>query len=57
MSHSRDPYDRSHEPQADDVYGQEPWMLDPYADPYAGQTAQSAPEGYTPEQLYAQEPH
>lgn len=57
MSHSREPYDRSHEPQADDVYGQEPWMLDPYADPYAGQTGQSAPEGYTPEQLYAQEPY
>ncbi|MFI5625408.1 DUF5719 family protein [Nocardioides sp. NPDC051685] len=57
MSHSRDPYDRSHEPQADDVYGQEPWMLDPYADPYAGQTAQNPPEGYTPEQLYAQEPY
>ncbi|OIJ23779.1 DUF5719 family protein [Nocardioides luteus] len=57
MSHSRDPYDRSHDPQADDVYGQEPWMLDPYADPYAGQTAQNPPEGYTPEQLYAQEPY
>ena len=57
MSHSRDPYDRSHEPQTDDVYGQEPWMLDPYADPYAGQTAQNPPEGYTPEQLYAQEPY
>lgn len=55
MSHSRDPYDRSHEPQADDVYGQEPWMLDPYADPYAA--GQTAPEGYTPEQLYAQEPY
>lgn len=54
---SRDPYDRSHEPQTDDVYGQEPWMLDPYADPYAGQTAQNPPEGYTPEQLYAQEPY
>ena len=57
MSHSREPYDRSHEPQADDVYGQEPWMLDPFADPYAGQTAQTPPEGYTPEQLYAQEPY
>lgn len=57
MSHSREPYDRSHEPQADDVYGQEPWMLDPFSDPYAGQTAQTPPEGYTPEQLYAQEPY
>ncbi|MBG6094851.1 DUF5719 family protein [Nocardioides luteus] len=55
MSHSRDPYDRSHDPQTDDVYGQEPWMLDPYADPYAA--GQTAPEGYTPEQLYAQEPY
>ncbi|WP_406027464.1 DUF5719 family protein [Nocardioides sp. NBC_00850] len=57
MSHSRDPYDRSQEPQTDDVYGQEPWMLDPFADPYTGQTAQTPPEGYTPEQLYAQEPY
>ncbi len=57
MSHSRDPYDRSHEPQDDDVYGQEPWMLDPFSDPYAGQTAQTPPEGYTPEQLYAQQPY
>lgn len=57
MSHSRDPYDRPHEPQDDDVYGQEPWMLDPFSDPYAGQTAQTPPEGYTPEQLYAQQPY
>lgn len=57
MSHPRDPYDRSHDPQADDVYGQEPWMLDPYADPYAGQTPGHLAPEYTPEQIYAQEPY
>ncbi len=56
MSHSRDPYDGSQEP-ADDAYGQEPWMLDPYADSYAGQPGQAAPEPFTPEQIYAQEPY
>ncbi|GGU18333.1 DUF5719 family protein [Nocardioides albus] len=57
MSHSRDPYDRSQEPPADDVYGQEPWMLDPYSDPYAGQTPGHLAPEYTPEQIYAQEPY
>lgn len=66
MNHPRDPYDRPPEPPGDDAYGQEPWMLDPYADPYADPygdpyteplTGQAAPERFTPEQLYAQEPY
>ena len=63
MSYPRDPYDRSQREPADDghgadeVYGQEPWMLDPYGDSYAGQPGESAPEPYTPEQIYAQEPY
>ncbi|NYI79232.1 DUF5719 family protein [Nocardioides panzhihuensis] len=61
MSDPRDPYDRSQEQPADDVYGQEPWMLDPYADPYAdpyvGQTPGHVAPEYTPEQIYAQEPY
>jgi hypothetical protein len=57
MSDPRDPYDRSQEPPADDVYGQEPWMLDPYADPYTGQTPEHLAPEYTPEQIYAQEPY
>ncbi|GGR68405.1 hypothetical protein J2S40_003021 [Nocardioides luteus] len=63
MSHPRDPYDRSREPQDDDIYGQEPWMLDPYADSYAdpyseqpaGRPEQEQYDQFAPEHLPAEQ--